>query len=113
MRKSAEKSNAAVSLGTKRTCPQCGTKFYDFNKDVLVCPKCEAKVDPDSTKVYKAPAEAKKPKAKEGPEAALLESEDIVVEGGDEAFESVEDLDDDEEEIVEDLDVDGEESGDF
>ncbi len=27
-------------LGVKRTCPNCDGKFYDLNKDPLVCPLC-------------------------------------------------------------------------
>jgi uncharacterized protein (TIGR02300 family) len=29
-------------LGTKRRCNSCATKFFDLNKDPIVCPKCEA-----------------------------------------------------------------------
>src|SRR6476660_7775583 len=29
-----------AELGTKRTCPSCGTKFYDLLKSPIVCPKC-------------------------------------------------------------------------
>ncbi|MBC7101759.1 MAG: TIGR02300 family protein, partial [Parvibaculum sp.] len=28
-------------LGTKRDCPSCGAKFYDLNKNPVVCPKCK------------------------------------------------------------------------
>jgi uncharacterized protein (TIGR02300 family) len=30
--------------GTKRTCqnPECGSRFYDLNRDPIVCPICEA-----------------------------------------------------------------------
>jgi len=30
--------------GTKRTCqnPECGARFYDLNRDPIVCPICEA-----------------------------------------------------------------------
>lgn len=28
-------------LGTKRTCPSCAARFYDLNKNPIVCPKCE------------------------------------------------------------------------
>lgn len=26
--------------GTKRLCPQCATRFYDLNRDPMVCPEC-------------------------------------------------------------------------
>jgi uncharacterized protein (TIGR02300 family) len=32
---------AKPELGTKRMCANCGAKFYDLNKDPIVCPKCE------------------------------------------------------------------------
>jgi uncharacterized protein (TIGR02300 family) len=32
---------AKPELGTKRLCPNCGAKFYDLNKDPIVCPKCQ------------------------------------------------------------------------
>jgi uncharacterized protein (TIGR02300 family) len=31
---------AKAELGTKRLCASCGAKFYDLNKDPIVCPKC-------------------------------------------------------------------------
>ena len=31
---------AKPELGTKRLCGSCGAKFYDLNKDPIVCPKC-------------------------------------------------------------------------
>jgi uncharacterized protein (TIGR02300 family) len=31
---------AKVELGTKRQCQNCGAKFFDLNKDPIVCPKC-------------------------------------------------------------------------
>lgn len=32
-----------AARGTKRTCqnPQCGSRFYDLNRDPIVCPICE------------------------------------------------------------------------
>ena len=27
-------------LGTKRTCPNCASRFYDLLKDPITCPKC-------------------------------------------------------------------------
>ncbi len=32
---------AKPELGTKRHCGSCGAKFYDLNKDPIVCPKCQ------------------------------------------------------------------------
>jgi uncharacterized protein (TIGR02300 family) len=31
---------ARPQLGNKRECPNCGTKFYDLNRDRAACPKC-------------------------------------------------------------------------
>ena len=33
---------AKPELGTKRQCQSCGAKFYDLNKDPILCPKCGA-----------------------------------------------------------------------
>ena len=33
--------------GIKRVCPSCGIKYYDFNKNPIICPKCEFEFDPD------------------------------------------------------------------
>jgi uncharacterized protein (TIGR02300 family) len=33
---------AKPQLGAKRQCQSCATKFYDMNKDPIVCPKCGA-----------------------------------------------------------------------
>lgn len=31
---------AKPELGTKRLCPSCSTKYYDFGRDPILCPKC-------------------------------------------------------------------------
>lgn len=31
---------AKPELGAKRQCQSCGVKFFDLNKDPVVCPKC-------------------------------------------------------------------------
>ncbi len=31
---------AKPELGAKRQCQNCGVKFFDLNKDPIVCPKC-------------------------------------------------------------------------
>ena len=31
---------ARPELGTKRVCADCGARYYDLNRDPIVCPKC-------------------------------------------------------------------------
>ena len=47
---------AKPELGIKRLCAGCGAKFYDLNKDPIVCPKC-------STVFELAPAARGRPEA--------------------------------------------------
>lgn len=60
----------AADLGTKRQCPKCGAKFYDFGADnPITCPKCahawkekaEEKAKPAKVKKEKAEPARKKP----------------------------------------------------
>lgn len=39
---------AKEDWGTKRLCQSCATKFYDFSRTPIVCPKCAATIDPES-----------------------------------------------------------------
>ncbi len=69
---------AKPELGTKRLCASCGAKFYDLNKDPIICPKCETvfhpvvstRGRPDTARVASAPLA---PEAAEAPEAADVE----------------------------------------
>jgi uncharacterized protein (TIGR02300 family) len=36
---------AKPELGTKRLCTNCSTKFYDLNKEPIVCPKCHTVIE--------------------------------------------------------------------
>lgn len=50
--------------GVKRTCNSCGAKFYDLRRDPIICPKCDATVDPVATarsQRTKAPVAVVKP----------------------------------------------------
>ena len=46
--------------GTKRTCASCGAKFYDLNKEPIVCPMCQAvfEVEQPKAKTKAAPVKA-------------------------------------------------------
>ena len=35
---------AKAVLGNKHTCLECGAKFYDLNKEDIICPACESKI---------------------------------------------------------------------
>ena len=37
---------AKPELGAKHQCLNCGTKFFDLNRDPIVCPKCETVFQP-------------------------------------------------------------------
>src|SRR5476651_2593414 len=87
-----------VNLGTKRTCPKCTTKFYDFAKEEIICPKCAAKLDPEQlnplARIPRAPKKAvSKPVEEETPVAAAVGESDEVLE-------SVDDLGDEDEDLV-------------
>lgn len=40
---------AASRFGTKRQCHSCGSKFYDFNKVEVDCPRCGTRLDLTAT----------------------------------------------------------------
>jgi uncharacterized protein (TIGR02300 family) len=39
---------ARQEWGTKRLCPNCGTRYYDMHHDPIVCPRCGAAFDPEA-----------------------------------------------------------------
>jgi uncharacterized protein (TIGR02300 family) len=68
--------------GTKRTCPKCGTRFYDLEKtDPVTCVECGAAFEPDTILKSKQPLPYDAPKKeveKEKVDADLSE-EDIDI----------------------------------
>ena len=86
--------------GKKLSCPSCGARFYDLNKDPAICPKCETKVDVQSVlKPRRQPAKAPKPK-KVVPVVDELDDddEDVIELDDDDDI----DLDDDDKDLIED-----------
>ena len=72
------------SWGKKRTCPKCDTRFYDLNKDPLICPNCEHTFSLESImEVFKkSPKEtsSKKNSAQtSSTEIEEIETEDIIL----------------------------------
>ncbi len=39
---------AKPEWGSKRICPSCGTRYYDLNRDPILCPKCGVAYDPEA-----------------------------------------------------------------
>jgi uncharacterized protein (TIGR02300 family) len=86
---------AKPELGTKRQCRSCGNRFYDLNRDPILCPKCGAvfqlhELKPTSPEAGEAATEDDtKLEAAAGPEIVSLEeaegaSTDKVIEADDE-----------------------------
>ncbi|MDI3469466.1 MAG: hypothetical protein OJF62_001529 [Pseudolabrys sp.] len=73
---------AKPDLGTKRLCGHCGAKFYDLDKDPIVCPKCETVFVP--VQLTRARAE---------PAKAAAVAEPVKPETTDAEFVSLEDAD--------------------
>ena len=101
---------ARPELGTKRQCGGCPAKFYDLDRDPIVCPKCETVFELVVTPVRSvpAPAPAPVPKKVEAVEPAGEVTPDNVeavsledAESGGEDIPDIEDvtLDDDEDEL--------------
>jgi uncharacterized protein (TIGR02300 family) len=73
---------AKPELGTKRQCRSCGNRFYDLNRDPILCPKCGAVFQLHDTKpiapvtAEAVPEDETKLEAAAGPELVPLEEAD-------------------------------------
>ena len=101
------------ALGTKRHCQSCDGKFYDLNKTPIVCPSCGSVFDPEvllksrRVKPVAAAPVAAKPEVDENTDQEELdtdidtvddavESDETVLEDGDDLMIVTGDSDDDE-----------------
>jgi uncharacterized protein (TIGR02300 family) len=60
---------AKPELGSKRQCQNCGAKFFDLNKDPILCPKCGTTFQPPAMSRAAARAAAVEDEESELPEA--------------------------------------------
>jgi len=90
-----ERNVVKPEWGTKRTCPKCGTRFYDLTKDdPVVCIDCGNEWAPEPILKTKQPLPVAEEKEKE-PEAND-DDDDLDVDDDDLADVSLDDDDDDE-----------------
>jgi uncharacterized protein (TIGR02300 family) len=60
---------AKPELGSKRQCHNCGAKFFDLNRDPILCPKCGTTFQPPALSRAAARAAAADDEESELPEA--------------------------------------------
>ena len=116
---------AKPEWGVKRTCQSCGARFYDMQRSPIICPKCDANVEPEvifkprrqsaaAAAAAAAEAKAAQPSVVENEEVESAEDEEAdidAIDGGDDdesgLIEDASDLgedDDDMAEVMEHLD---------
>jgi uncharacterized protein (TIGR02300 family) len=70
---------AKPEWGTKHNCENCGAKFYDFQRDPIICPKCETKFTVVSTTRQKRSRATARPGVVAAPTPKPVMEEEAVV----------------------------------
>jgi uncharacterized protein (TIGR02300 family) len=92
---------AKAEWGTKRICLNCGARFYDMNRDPIICPACSTALD--------AVVQSRPRRARPAPKLAAVAVVADPVEA--EVDDEVESDDEDEAVVADDEDDDAEEDG--
>jgi uncharacterized protein (TIGR02300 family) len=105
-----------AELGTKRLCPNCGARYYDLNRDPIICPRCgtvfelaSARARPQAAAVVEIVADKVEVEAEAeatAPKAEFVSLEEADSEAADSGVVAAE-VDDDEED---DIDTEGEDA---
>jgi len=96
---------AKPEWGTKRSCPKCGTRFYDLGKeDPVTCIECGETWDPEPVLKSKQPIpfEPDSKKKKDGEADSDLGGDDT-----DDELKDIENIDDEEDSPDNDVDLGG------
>jgi uncharacterized protein (TIGR02300 family) len=107
---------AKPEWGTKRICQNCGTKFYDLQREHIQCPKCQTDYDPEAflkTRRSRPPAAADKEVAPAVAADLGVEVEDEVLEDEDEAAVASAVGEEEDEDLIEDASELGEDEDDM
>jgi uncharacterized protein (TIGR02300 family) len=89
---------AKPELGGKRQCQNCGAKFFDLNRDPIVCPKCGTVFQGATTRAQRA--EEKEEEADD--QAVPADAELVSLEEADATEEKVVAVSDDDVEVEDD-----------
>ncbi len=106
---------AKPELGTKRTCLQCGERFYDLDRTSIVCPYCgnehtaelfarNRRLRSTAADAVPRPKRVAAPAASEAPDDPVLDDEEDEDEAA-EDFEDTADLAEDDDDVAEVIDT--------
>ena|SRR5437667_859581 len=92
--------------GSKRQCQECGARFYDLNKDPIVCPKCQKVFEPEAVKPARRgrpqPVPKKPVPVEVVPEVEAAEGDlEVTPEEEEEVLEDASELGEDEDDVAE------------
>lgn len=99
-----------AELGIKRLCPNCGARYYDLNRNPIVCPRCGTEFQaPAAAPAAKARPQTARPEATEdeaetevaAPAAEVVSLEEADEEATDSGAVKVDLGDDDDDETIE------------
>ncbi|MCG8543338.1 MAG: TIGR02300 family protein [Alphaproteobacteria bacterium] len=100
---SKEATLAKPEWGMKRSCASCGARFYDLQRDPIICPKCETVFDPDqATRLKRARTAPPTPDAKPAAAAAKPAAADEDAELEEAADVEDVEVDDEDDDVLED-----------
>jgi uncharacterized protein (TIGR02300 family) len=98
---------AKPELGNKRVCVACSTRFYDLNRQPVLCPKCSTEQPAEQPRMRRiagnvALEEKRRPKPMPAPglEDADVEVEHVEEEAGEDVLEDTSDLEGGDDSVV-------------
>src|ERR1700722_1179949 len=108
-----EQHLAKPEWGTKRICPSCGTRYYDWLRESVICPKCSTPYDPEAFLKARRSRPALPVEKEPAPVDADADVEDVEVAEDEEAVALVDGEEEEEEELIEDASELGEDEDDM
>ena len=118
MRNHKELPLAKPEWGNKHICPSCGARYYDLQREPVVCPKCATPYDPEAFLRARrsrpaAPVERELEPVGADELDTETETEEEVEAAEDEDAEVLEEAEEEDEELIEDASELGEDEDDM